>query len=94
MTKLVPNTCLLVINSRFTEEFFANPQRGYGASVFVVFNKLKISNYNSVFTPAQEQFNGEGSFGNGAAMRTSPVALLGCKDDQKLVEVRRERQRK
>ena len=82
-----------MIYSRFTEEFFANPQRGYGASVFVVFNKLKITNYSSVFAPAQEQFNGEGSYGNGAAMRISPVALLGYKDDQKLVEVRRERER-
>ena len=73
--------------SRFTEEFFANPQRGYGASVFVVFNKLQNSGYTDVFTPAREQFNGAGSYGNGAAMRTSPAALLGYKDDVKLVEV-------
>ena len=72
---------------RFTEEFFVNPQRGYGASVFVVFNKLKSSGYTDVFTPAREQFNGAGSYGNGSAMRTSPAALLGYKDDVKLVEV-------
>lgn len=77
----------LADHSRFTEEFFSNPQRGYGASVFTVFNKLKKSNYEDLFMPGQEQFNGEGSFGNGAAMRTSPAALLGYHDNTKLVEV-------
>ena len=72
---------------RFTGEYFANPYRGYGASVTMVFKKLKMNNYKNVFTPAQQQFHGQGSFGNGAAMRTSPAALVGYRDDQKLVEV-------
>ena len=41
----------------------------------------------NIYRPATEQFMGEGSFGNGAAMRISPGALLGYKDDQKLIEV-------
>ncbi len=36
-----------------------------------------------VFQPAKEQFNGEGSYGNGAAMRISPLGLYFVADDMK-----------
>lgn len=46
------------IHARFTEEYFANPQRGYGGSVSNVFTALKNSQYVDVYGPAAKQFNG------------------------------------
>lgn len=40
----------------------------------------------NVFAPAQEQFDGSGSYGNGAAMRAAPIALF-AQSQQELVEV-------
>ncbi|XP_064609017.1 ADP-ribosylhydrolase ARH3-like [Liolophura sinensis] len=64
---------------RFTSEYFREPGRGYGRAVTVVFKKLKESNFSDVYKPASEQFNGSGSYGNGGAMRISPVALFAKK---------------
>ncbi|KAM3932933.1 ADP-ribosylhydrolase ARH3 isoform 1-T1 [Leptodactylus fuscus] len=60
---------------RFTTEYFNDPDRGYGMGVIHVFEKLKSGEYYSVFTPAKEQFNGKGSYGNGAAMRVVGIPL-------------------
>ncbi|CAG0885214.1 unnamed protein product [Cyprideis torosa] len=66
----------------FVSEYFADGRRGYGWSVIDVFAKLRelISTDDSspvdVYQPAREQFNGNGSYGNGAAMRAAPVALF------------------
>ncbi|XP_018432063.1 PREDICTED: poly(ADP-ribose) glycohydrolase ARH3 [Nanorana parkeri] len=60
---------------RFTKEYFNDPDRGYGAGVIHVFEKLRSGEYNNVLTPAKEQFNGKGSFGNGAAMRAVAIPL-------------------
>ncbi|XP_023240376.1 poly(ADP-ribose) glycohydrolase ARH3-like [Centruroides sculpturatus] len=60
---------------KFTEEYFRDPNRGYGSNVVKVFGKLKDDDYRDVFGPAREQFEGRGSYGNGAAMRTAPLAL-------------------
>ena len=63
---------------RFTEEFYSEPNRGYGGGVIAVFRKLrKQDGFSEPLQPAREQFNGTGSYGNGAAMRVHPVAL-GC----------------
>lgn len=59
----------------FVREFFAEPNRGYGAGVQNVFHKLRQNKFEDLLTPANQQFNCSGSFGNGAAMRISPVAL-------------------
>ena len=40
-----------------------------------VFKKLKKSQCSEPFQPASEQFNGSGSYGNGAAMRVHPVGM-------------------
>ena len=56
---------------RFVKEYFQEPNRGYGASVAEVFKKLR-KNDSDPFQPASEQFNGSGSYGNGAAMRVHP----------------------
>lgn len=59
----------------FVQEFFKEPGRGYGAAVGTVFKRLRDTNPEDVTLPARSQFDGQGSYGNGAAMRISPVAL-------------------
>ena len=76
----------------FVDEFYQDMYRGYGAAVSTVFKKLrKARNENlkgfNVMTPATEQFEGKGSYGNGAAMRISPLALI-AKDSCDLQQVR------
>ena len=52
-----------------------------------VFFKLKnMEEGDDVFRAAEEQFDGQGSFGNGSAMRVSPIALY-CKDQSYLRKV-------
>lgn len=62
---------------RFTEGYLDNPRRGYGSNVVDVFSALHMEKYEDPFGPAERQFRGSGSFGNGAAMRIAPVALFG-----------------
>ncbi|KAK9505541.1 hypothetical protein O3M35_009568 [Rhynocoris fuscipes] len=69
---------------RFVTEYFKEPRRGYGGSVVEVFKKLKASKLEDVWSPARQQFSGSGSFGNGAAMRISPVALF-CHNNRPLL---------
>ena len=54
---------------KFSQEYFREPWRGYGGSVVDVFNKLKAQKYEQPFKPAAEQFNGSGSYGNGAGKK-------------------------
>lgn len=70
-----------------TKEFFDDPRRGYGPSIGTVFSKLKNSGFAEVYGPAKEQFKGQGSCGNGSAMRISPVGLFGYKDEETLIKV-------
>lgn len=81
MSSLITNKGLdqLHLAKEFTGEYFRNPNRGYGEAVGAVFRKLKSGNFEDVLGPAQNQFNGSGSFGNGAAMRVTPVALFCAK---------------
>ena len=72
----------------FVEEFFREPGRGYGAAVGKVFERLRDENPDDVTLPARSQFDGQGSYGNGAAMRISPVALF----SQTSVEVQKVRE--
>lgn len=73
---------------RFTEEYIKEPKRGYGHNVIDVFAALNIDNYEQPFEPARKQFNGTGSYGNGAAMRTGPVPLFGLHlTDQELAKL-------
>ena len=71
----------------FVEEYFNDPNRGYGAAVTTVFRKLKEENPVDETLPARDQFDGMGSYGNGASMRISPLALY-SKDYDELVKVR------
>jgi poly(ADP-ribose) glycohydrolase ARH3 len=61
----------------FCNEYFGEPWRGYGGSVVRIFQVWKEKGIDDPFKLAQEQFDGKGSYGNGAAMRIAPVALYG-----------------
>lgn len=83
MTKSVAK-CLLNYDSEsyqknlavnFVKEYFSSPSRGYGSGVVELFHHLKKENFKDVLEPANYQFGGRGSYGNGASMRISPVAL-------------------
>lgn len=60
---------------RFAEEYLKEPDRGYGMGVVTVFKKLLTNQSTDVFEPAREQFEGKGSYGNGAAMRVVGIPL-------------------
>ncbi|KTF71763.1 hypothetical protein cypCar_00030636 [Cyprinus carpio] len=60
---------------RFAKEYNLAPGRGYGSGVVQVLRKLASPHLKDVFQPAQAQFGGRGSFGNGGAMRAAPFAL-------------------
>ncbi|CAG2100555.1 unnamed protein product [Medioppia subpectinata] len=62
---------------RFTLEYIRDPKRGYGGNVIDVFAALNHTHFEEPYSPARLQFNGSGSYGNGGAMRTNPVALFG-----------------
>jgi len=70
---------------RFSKEYFHEPWRGYGGSVVEVFKKLRDSGCEYPHKPASEQFDGSGSYGNGAGMRAHPVALACFKEEEKEV---------
>lgn len=72
----------------FVKEYFTSSNRGYGAGVIELFHHLKKENFKDVVEPASYQFGGRGSYGNGAAMRISPVALY-CinKSDEFLIDL-------
>ncbi|XP_045190282.2 ADP-ribosylhydrolase ARH3-like [Mercenaria mercenaria] len=61
---------------RFTREYLRESDRGYGGSVTTVFHALADSNYEDVFQPAKDQFEGQGSYGNGGSMRICPAGLF------------------
>ncbi|XP_043915887.1 ADP-ribose glycohydrolase ARH3 isoform X2 [Protopterus annectens] len=60
---------------RFAYEFSKEPDRGYGMGAACVLKKLLSPKCTDVYQPAREQFDGKGSYGNGGAMRVSPIAL-------------------
>lgn len=60
----------------FSETYFTEPGRGYGPAVKTVFAALRETKYQEPFGPAANQFDGKGSFGNGAAMRCIGVGLF------------------
>ncbi|XP_030074664.1 ADP-ribosylhydrolase ARH3 [Microcaecilia unicolor] len=74
---------------RFAEDYKKDPDRGYGMSVVVVFEKLLSSECSDVFEPARKQFDGKGSYGNGAAMRAVgiPLAYPHVADMKKFTEI-------
>ena len=64
------------IEPEWLAESFArhyDPERGYGPAMNALLMRLYTIGAANWFEEAQELFNGEGSFGNGAAMRVAPV---------------------
>ncbi|KAG1698305.1 Poly(ADP-ribose) glycohydrolase ARH3 [Nymphon striatum] len=72
---------------RFQKEYFNEPHRGYGENIKNVFIDLRDRKYEDVFESARQQFQGSGSYGNGAAMRVSPIPLFSLNDEDKLIKV-------
>lgn len=48
---------------------------------------MNNQNLEDVWKPAAEQFSGSGSYGNGGAMRVSPVALFAFKNYDSLIQI-------
>jgi poly(ADP-ribose) glycohydrolase ARH3 len=70
---------------RFAEAWHEEPHRGYGSNIVHVFNAvLRGVPWDEA---AARQFGGEGSFGNGGAMRVSPVALWAYPDLEETVRL-------
>jgi ADP-ribosylglycohydrolase len=62
-----------------------DPRRGYGSGTVEVLSRWREG--ESVDTAAERLFGGSGgSFGNGAAMRIAPVAVMFASDTERLVE--------
>uniref|UniRef100_A0A6G1SE58 ADP-ribosylhydrolase ARH3 n=1 Tax=Aceria tosichella TaxID=561515 RepID=A0A6G1SE58_9ACAR len=78
------------LSKEYSETYFKDPNRGYGAAVRTVFKSLETSKFQDPYGPAASQFNGSGSFGNGAAMRCAGVGLFANKtglDEQKTIDL-------
>ena len=63
------------IEPEWLAESFAHhydPERGYGTAMNALLTRLYAIGAANWFEEAQELFNGEGSYGNGAAMRVAP----------------------
>ena len=69
------------------EAYLSNSDRGFSSSTARVLTHIRDGGYQDLLTPATQQFEGRGSCGNGGAMRISPVALYGYKEEATLVEV-------
>ncbi len=72
---------------RFAADYFAEPWRGYGRSVVEVFERIRSGVPWHV--AAGLQFEGRGSYGNGAAMRVAPVALWAFPEPVETVDLAR-----
>lgn len=73
---------------RFAQDYRDEPHRGYGANVVDVFeNVLEGAPWDQA---AASQFGGEGSYGNGAAMRVAPVAVWAFPDVDEAVRLAEE----
>jgi poly(ADP-ribose) glycohydrolase ARH3 len=62
----------------FADEYEAAAFRGYGRNVVEVFRRVRAG--HPWDKAAARQFGGQGSYGNGAAMRVAPVALWAYPD--------------
>jgi ADP-ribosylglycohydrolase len=71
------------IEPEWLAESFArhyDPERGYGHAMNALLMRLNAIGASNWFEEAQELFDGEGSFGNGAAMRVAPLGAYFAHD--------------
>ncbi|XP_025269136.1 poly(ADP-ribose) glycohydrolase ARH3-like [Camponotus floridanus] len=69
---------IIDVAKRFVESYFQDPKRDYGIACMNVLFKLKnkkIGPGTDVKGPAKDLFDGQGSYGNGGAMKIAPVSL-------------------
>lgn len=97
MTKAIAETLICgytqdKLAKKFAQTYFTDTKhsRNYGCHVTAVFRKIHEGKYTDPTGPAREQFNGSGSFGNGGAMRVSPVALYYWNNESKIPDLARE----
>jgi ADP-ribosylglycohydrolase len=77
------------IEPEWLAESFAHhydPERGYGPAMNALLMRLYAIGAANWFEEAQELFDGEGSYGNGAAMRVAPVGAYFAYDLPLVVE--------
>jgi ADP-ribosylglycohydrolase len=66
----------------FVERWAAEPNRGYGQGAFTLLTRVS---YGAPWRrEAQRLFNGQGSFGNGAAMRAAPIGAYFAEDFERV----------
>lgn len=68
---------------RFAKRYLAGPNRGYGGAMHSLLPQLNSQNWRE---SAQNLFEGQGSFGNGSAMRVPPLGAYFADDFDLLVE--------
>ncbi|XP_043792049.1 ADP-ribose glycohydrolase ARH3-like [Apis laboriosa] len=78
---------IIDITKRFVKSYYEEPNRGYGIGVVTVFQKLRGNKFTDIESPAKEQFNSQGSWGNGGAMRIAPIALFSYQNYDKLLDI-------
>lgn len=71
----------------FAAAYARDPHRGYGAGAAALLNRIVAG--DDWRTAAAEQFDGQGSFGNGAAMRSAPIGLAAAGYPQQAAELAR-----
>jgi poly(ADP-ribose) glycohydrolase ARH3 len=71
----------------FVRSWREEPWRGYGRGTFQLLRKLEAGGHWR--QAAIDQFGGQGSWGNGAAMRVAPIALFAGGDPARAAELAR-----
>lgn len=71
---------------KFVERY--DPSRGYGPGCSWVLSRIREGSPWNV--PAREVFGGQGSYGNGSAMRIAPIGVLYHNDPENLREIARQ----
>ncbi|KAL5112986.1 ADP-ribose glycohydrolase ARH3 [Taenia crassiceps] len=67
----------------FNAADMARTFRNYGGSIGSLFGRMKSMNFADPFKASSQQFCGSGSYGNGGAMRITPIPLYGLGLDTK-----------
>ena len=77
--EIVPDS----LASRFSQRYLKEPARGYGGAMHSLLPRLTREGWRA---SAQELFDGQGSFGNGSAMRVAPLGAYFADDFDLLCE--------
>lgn len=75
------------LGDRFAADFRAEPWRGYGAGPPAIF--AAAARGTPYLEAAADMFGGTGSYGNGAAMRAVPAAIVAAGDLDEVAEIAR-----